>query len=55
MKNRKKVAASRDNFIAPARRAFGRVAKQIRAENKRLNLPLVVGDKGRLRLVKISV
>jgi hypothetical protein len=55
MKSRKKVVSKEDNFIAPARRAFSRVAKRLRAENKRLNLPLVVGDKGRLRLIKISL
>jgi len=42
----------RDDFIAPARRAFRRVARQLRAENARLGLPLVLGEKGHVRLVR---
>jgi hypothetical protein len=42
-----------DNFIAPARRAFRRVARQVRAENAKLGLPLVLGDNGHLRLVRV--
>lgn len=30
-------------FLAPARRAFARVARKLREENARLGLPLVVG------------
>jgi hypothetical protein len=41
----------KDDFIAPARRAFRRVARQLRAENARLGLPLVFGEKGHVRLV----
>jgi hypothetical protein len=41
----------KDDFIAPARRAFRRVARQVRAENAKLGLPLVLGDNGHLRLV----
>jgi hypothetical protein len=37
-----------DNFIAPARRAFRRVARRLRAENARLGLPLIVGEKGKV-------
>jgi hypothetical protein len=48
MKSRKK-----DDFIAPARRAFQRVARQLRAENAKLGLPLVFGDKGQIRLVRV--
>lgn len=33
-----------DDFIAPARRAFRRVAKNLRAENSRLGLPLICGE-----------
>ncbi len=32
-----------DDFIAPARRAFRRVARTLRAENDRLGLPLIGG------------
>jgi len=39
---------SRDNFIGPARRAFRRVARRLRAENARLGLPLIVGEKGKI-------
>jgi hypothetical protein len=42
----------KDDFIAPARRAFRRVARQLRAENARLGLPLILGDKGHVRLVR---
>jgi hypothetical protein len=42
----------KDDFIAPARRAFRRVARQLRAENARLGLPLVLGEKGHVRLVR---
>lgn len=41
----------KDDFIAPARRAFRRVARQIRSEHAKLGLPLVFGDKGKVRLV----
>lgn len=43
---------SEDGFIEPARRAFRRVARKLRAENARLGLPLVQGDNGQLRFVK---
>jgi hypothetical protein len=42
-----------DDFIAPARRAFRRVARQIRAEHAKLGLPLVFGDKGKVKLVRV--
>jgi hypothetical protein len=41
-----------DDFIAPAKRAFQRVARQLRAENARLGLPLILGEKNRVRLVR---
>ena len=41
----------KDDFIAPARRAFRRVARQIRAEHAKSGLPLVFGDNGKVRLV----
>ena len=37
---------TQDDFIAPARRAFRRVAKNLRAENGRLGLPLIGGNSG---------
>lgn len=42
----------KDDFIAPARRAFRRVARQLRTENARLGLPLILGEKGHVRLVR---
>jgi hypothetical protein len=44
---------TKDDFIAPARKAFRRVARHLRAENARLGLPLIVGENGRVRLVRI--
>lgn len=41
-----------DDFIAPARRAFRRVAKKLRAENARFGLPLITGEDGRVKLVQ---
>jgi hypothetical protein len=40
-----------DDFITPAQRAFRRVAPQLRAEHARLGLPLVLGEKGKVKLV----
>jgi hypothetical protein len=45
--------AKKDDFIAPARKAFRRVARQLRAENARLGLPLIFGEKGQVRLVRV--
>jgi hypothetical protein len=42
----------KDDFIAPARRAFRRVARQLRAENARLGLPLILGEKNHVHLVR---
>jgi hypothetical protein len=39
-------------FVARAERAFRRVARQLRAENARLGLPLVLGEKGQVRLIR---
>jgi hypothetical protein len=39
-------------FVARAERAFRRVARQLRAENARLDLPLVLGEKNHVRLVR---
>ena len=41
---------SKDDFIAPARRAFRRVAKNLRGENARLGLPLLVGKNGNVKM-----
>ncbi len=45
---------TQDDFIAPARRAFRRVAKTLRAENKRLGLPLIGGDAGTAKPARAS-
>ena len=42
----------KDDFIAPARRAFRRVARQIRSEHAKLGVPLVFGGDGKVRLVR---
>jgi hypothetical protein len=42
-----------DDFITPARRAFRRFARQVRAENARLGLPLILREKDRVRLVRL--
>jgi hypothetical protein len=42
-----------DDFIASARRAFRRVARQVRLENARLGLPLILGEENRVRRVRI--
>jgi hypothetical protein len=47
-------AASKDDFIAPAQRAFRRVSRKLRLENIRLGLPLIVGEKGKLRRIKLK-
>ncbi len=39
---------SRDDFIAPARRALHRAARKVREENRRLGLPLIVLKNGKL-------
>ncbi len=41
-------------FLAPAERAFRRVAKKLRAENARLGLPLVVGVGDRVVYVPVT-
>lgn len=44
--------SKKDNFIAPARRAFRRVGRQLRTENARLGLPLILGEKNHVRFVR---
>ena len=51
MKNGK-THAKKDDFIAPARRAFRRVARTIRTEHAKLGLPLVFGVKGHVKFVE---
>ena len=41
-------------FLAPAERAFRRVAKKLREENARLGLPLVVGVGNRVVYVPVK-
>ncbi|MEQ2010384.1 MAG: hypothetical protein ABMA26_26660 [Limisphaerales bacterium] len=41
-------------FLAPARRAFARVARKLREENARLGLPLVVGVGNRVVYVPVK-
>ena len=41
-------------FLAPAERAFRRVAKKLRAENARLGLPLVIGVGNRVVYVPVT-
>ncbi|MGD0061411.1 MAG: hypothetical protein ABSD58_18540 [Verrucomicrobiia bacterium] len=51
MKNRN-GHRKKDDFIAPAKRAFRRADRQIRAEHAKLGLPLVFGENGRVKLVR---
>jgi hypothetical protein len=41
-----------DEFLAGARRAFKRVARQLRTENGTLGLPLITAKKGRVYVVR---
>jgi hypothetical protein len=43
----------KDDFIAPARRPFRRVARQLRAERAKSGMPLILGEKGKVRLVYV--
>ncbi len=38
---------SKDDFIAPARRALVRAARKVREENRRLGLPLIILKNGK--------
>ena len=38
---------TQDDFIAPARRALRRAARQVRTENLRLGLPLIAMKSGK--------
>ena len=43
-----------DEFLAGARRAFKRVARRLRIENRRLGLPLITSENGRVRLIRLN-
>jgi hypothetical protein len=43
----------KDDFITPARRAFRRIARQLRAEHAKSGMPLIFGEKGKVRLVYV--
>ena len=51
----KQVNGKKDDFIAPARRAFRRVARKLRVENARFGLPLIVGEKGRMKRIPAKI
>ncbi len=51
---KRKPSDKEDDFIAPAKRAFRRVARQIRSEHAKSGLPLVFGDKGKVRLTSVQ-
>ena len=38
----------KDDFIAPARRALSRAARKVRTENRRLGLPLIIWQNGKV-------
>jgi hypothetical protein len=42
-----------DDFTAPALRAFRRVARKLRAEHAKSGMPLIFGEKGKVRLVYV--
>jgi hypothetical protein len=48
----KTKAAKVPAFVLRAERAFRRVARQVRAEHTKLDLPLVGGEKSKMRLVR---
>ena len=53
MKNKNdRKNGTEDEFLAAARRAFKRVARQLRLENGRLGLPLISAKNGRVYLIR---
>ena len=44
----KRKTQGRDDFIAPARRALRRAARKVRAENRKLGLPIIVWKNGKV-------
>lgn len=55
MKGEDQIAPFQIDVRAAAMRAFRRVARQLRAENKRLGLPLLVIEPNKKRVSKKSV
>jgi hypothetical protein len=45
----------KDDFIAPARKAFRRVARQLRAEHAKSGMPLIFGEKGKVGLFTFAM
>lgn len=45
-------AAKLPSFVLRAERAFRRVARQVRAEHSKLDLPLVGGEKSKVRAIR---
>lgn len=45
----------KDDFTAPARRAFRRVARQLRAESAKFGTPLVFGENGKVCLAYFAL
>ena len=50
----KKKTKLQNDLVKPARRAFARVARKVRAENRRLGLPLIVGENGKVRFISLK-
>jgi hypothetical protein len=48
----KTKAAKVPAFVLRAERAFRRVAVQVRAEHAKLDLPLIGGEKSKVRLIR---
>jgi hypothetical protein len=47
---KKTVAEKQPAFVARAQRAFGRVARKVRTENRKLGLAPVVWSNGKLKI-----
>jgi AbrB family looped-hinge helix DNA binding protein len=47
-----KLQRKSDDFIAPARRAFRRVARQLRTGHAKSGSPLIFGDNGKVKRVR---
>jgi hypothetical protein len=50
---RSSLSAGQKEFLDAARRSFLRVDKKLRAENAMLGLPLIQGEKGKIKLVSL--
>jgi hypothetical protein len=50
---RASLSADQKEFLDAARRSFLRVDKKLRAENAMLGLPLIQGEKGKIKLVSL--